>query len=109
MRPTDYVGDEELRGALELSCKEAEKDDSGLAFAQAFSMKEYRVQIHVPRTTSRRNSEEDLQEPLSRRCLDTDHEQEQKDRETGNDKSNSQEEPRSKFKPQGVALHTTQS
>ena len=105
----DYLGDEGLRRALELSCKEAEKDDPDLAFALAVSMEEYRVQIHVPRMASRRSSEEDLQEALRRSCLETGHEQEQKGREIGKDKSNSQAKPCATFKPQEVALHTTPS
>ena len=72
------MGDEGLRRALELSCKEAEKDNPDLVFALTISMEEYRVQIHVPRMTSRRSSEEDQQEALRRSCLETGHEQEQK-------------------------------
>ena len=101
--------DEELRRALDLSCKEAEKDDPDLAFALAVSMEEYRVQIHVPRVASRRSSEEDLQEALRRSCLETGREQEQKGRGAGRDKSNRQAEPRATFKPQEVALHPTPS
>ena len=63
----------------------------------------------MPRVASRRSSEEDLQEALRRSCLETGHEQEQKGREIGRDKSNSQAEPRATFKPQEVALHTTPS
>ena len=74
----DYVEDEELRRALELSCKEAEKDDPELAFTLALSREEYRVQIHKPRIASRRSSEEDLQEALKRSCLETGHEKEQR-------------------------------
>ena len=103
----DYVEDEELRRALELSCQEAEKDDPDLAFALAVSMEEYRVQSHVPKIASRRSSEEDLQEALKRSCLETGHEQGQKGREIGKDKRNSQAEPRDMFKPQETALHTT--
>ena len=105
----DYVGDEELRRALKLSCKEAEKDNPDLAFVLAVSMEEYRVQIHVPRMASRRSSEEDLQEALRRSCLETGREQEQKGRGAGKDKSNRQAEPRATAKPQEVALHPTPS
>ena len=101
--------DEELRRALELSCKEAEKDVPDLAFALAVSMEEYRVQIHEPRIASRRSSEEDLQEALKRSCLETGHEQEQRGKKIGKDKSNSQAEPRGRVKPQEVDVRTTPS
>ena len=67
------------------------------------------MQIHVPRIASRRSSEEDLQEALKRSCLETDHEQKQIGRKIGKDKSNSQAEPRVRFKPQEVDVHTTPS
>ena len=101
--------DEELRRALELSCKEAEKDNPELAFALAVRREEYRVQIHKPSIASRRSSEEDLQEALKRNCLEMGHEQEQRGRKVGKDKSNSQAEPRGRVKPQEVDVKTTPS
>ena len=67
------------------------------------------MQIHEPRIASRRSSEEDLQEALKRSCLKTGHEQEQRGKKIGKDKSNSQAEPHAMFKPQEVGLHTTPS
>ena len=63
---------------MELSRKEAEKDDPELAFALAVSREEYRVQIYKPRIASQRSSEEDLQEALKRSCMETGHEQERR-------------------------------
>ena len=77
---------------MELSRKEAEKDDPELAFALAVSREEYRVQMYKPRIASRRSSEEDLQEALKRSCMETGHEQKPRDQKIGKGKSNSQGE-----------------